>query len=290
MRNGRTIQARELGRQLRDLRRTAALSADQVAEDLSLSVPTIYRYESGTTVPRHTDVKALCEVFGADDDLIDALVALAKESNVAPWWRSYDGAIPRWFDTFVSLESHASHIRAYDDARVFGLLQTQHYAEAMIRALLPPEIDQEGVSKRVDLRIRRQRILDRRTPPRLDVILGEATLARSPGQDIMAEQLSHLDKMSRRSNVTVRILPLGLVHHGLQCGSSFIMLDFPTDRRGMGEPPMVYADNLTGAAYLNEASEVTAYNSVWESLIRDALSPAASRKIINGYRERYQQS
>lgn len=265
------------------------MSVDHAAAELSLSVPTIYRYETGTTVPRPPDVKGLCEAYGADEDMTRALVALAREADAPGWWRSYDGAIPRWFDTFVSLESGANHIRAYDSERVLGLLQTRAYAEAMIRALVPPEVDHEGVSKRVEVRMQRQRILERRNPPQLDVILGEATLVRSPGDEIMAEQLSHLDKVSRRPNITLRVLPLNLIHRGLGCGANFMMLDFPTDRRDLGEPPMVYAENLTGAVYLDKPGEIRAYSRVWESLVRDGSSTAESRTIINTYRERYEQ-
>ncbi|MGH3648154.1 MAG: helix-turn-helix domain-containing protein [Micromonosporaceae bacterium] len=285
---GKTIQARQLGRHLRELRKEAGVSVVVAAGEIGVSDATIYRFESGTSVPRPPDVMVLCSAYGADERIAEALVALSKEADAPGWWRSYDGAIPRWFDTFVSLENAAEHVRAYDDSRVLGLLQTRRYAEAMIRALLPPEVDQEGVSKRVDVRLRRQHIIERRNPPQLDVILGEAVLLRSPGVAVMTEQLSHLDALSRRPNVTLRVLPRDVLHRGLECGSSFTMLDFPTDRRGIGEPPMVYADNLTGAAYLDKPGEVEAYSGVWKSLVRDALSPAESRTVINSYRERYE--
>ncbi len=264
------------------------MAVDDAAREIGVSDATIYRFESGTSVPRPPDVRALCAHYGADTEITEALVALAKEADAPGWWRSYSGAVPQWFDTFVSLESAAEHIQAYDSEIIQGLLQTRRYAEAMITSATSPEIGEVGVSQRVEVRLRRQRILDRRNPARLDVILGEAALLRSPGEDIMAEQLAHLDAVSRRPNVVIRVLPLKLLHRGLNCGGRFIMLTFPTDRRGVGEPPIVHADNLTGAAYLDKPAEVGAYRSVWQSLIGGALEPAESRTMINTYRERYE--
>ncbi|MGH2604600.1 MAG: Scr1 family TA system antitoxin-like transcriptional regulator, partial [Dehalococcoidia bacterium] len=103
------------------------MSVDAAAREIGVSDATLYRFESGMSVPRPPDVTSLCGSYGADQRIIDALVALAKEANAPGWWRSYKGAIPQWFDTFVSLENAAKHIRAYESELVLGLLQTRPY-------------------------------------------------------------------------------------------------------------------------------------------------------------------
>lgn len=263
------------------------MSVDHVSAEIGVSSATVYRFEAGTSVPRPGDVERLCAVCGVDGDFADALVALAKEADSPGWWRSYNGAIPRWFDLFVSLEGVASHIRAYDSEVIFGLLQTRRYVEAMVE--VDALSDGADLDDRVAVRLERQRILTRRNPPRLDVILGETALLRSPDADIMVEQLTYLDKLSRRPNVTIRLLPLSILHCALNCSARFTMLSFATDRRGMSEPPIVFADNLTGAAYLDQPEEIRAYNLVWEGALKVALGPGDSRNMINSYLERYQQ-
>ncbi|MGH3736783.1 MAG: helix-turn-helix domain-containing protein [Micromonosporaceae bacterium] len=284
---GKTIQARQLGRHLRELRKEAGVGVDAAVREIGVSDATLYRFEAGTSVPRPPDVKALCAMYGTDADLIDGLVGLAKEANSPGWWRSYMGVIPRGVDTYVSLEGAAEHIRSYEMDVVHGLLQTPRYAEALFRTAIPVPSEDE-VRRRIDVRMRRQRILDRRTAPRLDVVVGEVALLRSPGDDIMAEQLAHLDALSRRPDLTIRVLPMNLLHGGLVCGARFHMMTFPTDRRGLGEPPVVHAENLTGGVFLSEPEEIDAYELIWNAVLEVALSPPESRALINDYRERYE--
>lgn len=123
-----TIQTRQLGRHLRELRRQAQLSAESAADHLRVHPVTVYRYEAGKSIPRPPDVAALCAIYGADPATTEALTALAQEADATPWWRSYTGAIPRWFDTYVALEAAASLIRWYDAQVIPGLLQTGDYA------------------------------------------------------------------------------------------------------------------------------------------------------------------
>lgn len=109
--SGQTVQSRQLGRHLRELRREAGSSAEDAARAIRVHAVTLYRYEAGKLVPRPHDVKELCSVYGADADLTDALVALTKEAEIPGWWRAYNGAIPQWFDTFVGYESAATRIQ-----------------------------------------------------------------------------------------------------------------------------------------------------------------------------------
>lgn len=186
----------------------------------------------------------------------------------------------------MSLEGAADHIRAYESEIILGLLQTRRYAEALLRRAVPRPSDDE-FQRRLEFRVRRQRILDRRNPPRLDVILGEAALLKSPGDELMAEQMAHLDAMSRRPSVTLRVLPISLLHSGIDC-ARFLLLRFAADRRGVGEPPLVYTDVLTGGLYLNQPAEITAYDATWEAVLESALPPAESRNLIDDYRKRYE--
>jgi transcriptional regulator with XRE-family HTH domain len=285
---GKTIQSRQLGRQLRELRKDARLPADGVAAELGLSPATVYRYETGDSVPRPPDTLLMCELYGVDGSQREALVDLTKQADTPGWWRSHNGTFSEWFNPYVSMEETANHIRAYDAELVFPLLQTEPHAAALARldASAPSEDER---SRRVAARMRRQRILARRRPPKLEVLLGEVALMRSPSADVMAAQLDHLDALSRRPQIAIRIVPVGALHAGLDCGARFVMLAFPPDRRGVAEPPVVYSEDLTGGAFLDKPEEIAAYERVWEAMLRAALTPGESRQLIHDYIKRYQE-
>jgi transcriptional regulator with XRE-family HTH domain len=284
MRNsGTTVQSRQLGRHLRELRRQSGVSPDAVAGELRVHPSTLYRYESGAIVPRPPDVMALCHAYGADDRMRDALTALCKEAETPGWWHSYNGAIPKWFEPFVGLESAASAIRAYDAEAIPGLFQTRDYAEVMIRLASNPG----DVAQTVEVRMERQRLLTRRNPPQLTVVLGEKALCAKLDQSVTLEQLTRLDEVSRLPNVSLRILPLGEVHPGLAAGQRFYLLAFPSAGR-LTEPPLVYAESLTGAVYLDKPEELEAYEHAWQGILKVALTPGDSRTKISEYIARNQ--
>ncbi|MQA24760.1 MAG: helix-turn-helix domain-containing protein, partial [Micromonosporaceae bacterium] len=260
---GKTVQARQLGRHLREVRKEAGLSVDQAAAELGLSTPTMYRFETGLSVPRSPDLKALCAAYGVDGELTDALIALAKEANTPGWWHSFNGGVPRWFDTYVALESSAEHIRAYDAELVVGLLQTRAYAEATHRIVVPEPSDSER-DQRVSARMQRQKLLARRKAPRVEVILGEAALRRRVGEPaVMTEQLRSLDAASRLPHVTIRVLPIDRPHCALIAGARFNILTFPGGR--ISEPPLAYTESLCGALYLDKPVEYQVYDAVWQA-------------------------
>lgn len=278
-----TIQTRQLGRHLRELRRQAQLSAESAADHLRVHPVTVYRYEAGKSIPRPPDVAALCAIYGADPATTEALTALAQEADATPWWRSYTGAIPRWFDTYVALEAAASLIRWYDAQVIPGLLQTRDYAHAILNTGAETlGITPEEAEDRINVRLRRQSILSRpaATRPTLQAIIGEQALTLDIAHPVMDEQLLHLDAMSRKPNVTVRILPSSIPHAALSAGARFAILTFPTGKNS-AEPPLAYSETLCGAIYLDKPAELESYNAVWEAINSSALSPADSRDLIN---------
>jgi transcriptional regulator with XRE-family HTH domain len=285
---GSTVPRRQLGRELRTLRTEAGLTLEAAAHAIGRSTPTLWRMEKGATPMRPGDVAGICRVYGADDRHTEALMALAAETRAPGWWRSRNGVIPRWFDTFIGLEQAAHRIRVYDAEFMPGLLQTERYADATFRAICP-RLHPEERAEMLAVRMRRQKVLTRRTPkpPMLDVILGEAALQRTPrDRSAMAEQLQRLADATRMPNVSVRILPLSAALE-VAPDSRFILLSFPLDRRGRSEPPVAYTDSLTGALYLTDPAEVEAYDAVWEAIGSVAYDRDESFEAIWSIRERF---
>ncbi|MGC5291287.1 helix-turn-helix domain-containing protein [Micromonospora sp. DT231] len=279
--SGSTVPRRQLGRYLRELRENAYVTVSAAAKELEWSAPRIWRYETGQ-VPMHpNDVAAMCRVYGASPETIETMRALARETKAHGWWHSYGEAIKDWFKLYVGLEAAATRIRKYEADLIPGLLQTVEYMTEVI-ATDHPQMDEQQRQAKVDVRLRRQRLLARAIPraPRLDVILSEAVLRR-PLRDraAMARQLASLAVSSRQHNIGIRVLPfdVGLVRWA-QTGT-FTMLDFPAEVREP-EPTTIYMDGPCGAVYLDKTHEIEIYEDAWRSLGERALSADESRELI----------
>jgi transcriptional regulator with XRE-family HTH domain len=282
---GSTVPRRQLGRYLRDLRNRSRLTVRAAGAQLEWSEAKIWRIETGQTSLRSLDVEAMCKVYGAPQDVTEALMGLAKETKARGWWHSYGDAIPEYFDVYIGLEEAASHFSWYESELVPGLFQTEDYARAVIRAD-NPRVDDAEIERRVHVRLARQALLTRVTdPPVFNVVLNEAILHRPVGgEEAACGQLKRLVEVSELPTVSLRVVPFGSgLHHGIMSGP-FVILRFPLNGNGQDtEPPTVYVESFTGALYLDRPHEVdrfnTAFTNIWESSLDERTSQELITKV-----------
>jgi transcriptional regulator with XRE-family HTH domain len=279
---GSTVPRRQLGRYLRDLRNRQHITVKTAAEQMEWSETKIWRIETGQTSLRSHDVEIMCRIYAAPPDLTEALMGLAKETKAKGWWQSYGDVIPENFDIYLGLEEAASQLAWYEPELVPGLLQTDGYARAVITAD-NPEVDPGEIDRRVQLRIERQALIQRRTAPlKLRVALNESILRRPVGgRDVMAAQLNALAGAADLPNVRLRVVPFTAgLHHGLMTGP-FVILRFPANGDGSdSEPPTVYQDGYTGALFLDKPHEIERFTDAFEQIWAAAASEAASTGLI----------
>jgi hypothetical protein len=242
----------------------------------------LWRIEYGQVSVRSVEVQIMCQLYGADQEMTKALMALAKETKAKGWWQAYGDVVPEWLDLYIGLEAAASRIDWYEPELVPGLFQTEGYARALIREHAPDKSDSE-IDRRVELRLARQTILRRPIdPPLLRVALRESVL-RGPlgGNEVMAAQLDRLASVSGLPNVSLRVVPFSAgLHSGLLSGS-FEVLRFPVNGDGRdSEPPTVYTDLYTGALYLDKPTEVTRYDQAFARIWEASLDNEASRELV----------
>jgi transcriptional regulator with XRE-family HTH domain len=279
---GSTVPRRQLGRYLRDLRNRSRLTVRAAGAQLEWSEAKIWRIETGQTSLRSLDVEAMCKVYGAPQDMTEALMGLAKETKARGWWHSYGDAIPEYLDVYIGLEEAASHFSWYESELVPGLFQTEDYARAVIRAD-NPGVDDAEIERRVHVRIARQALLTRTThPPVFNVVLNEAILHRPVGgEDAARGQLKRLLEVSELPTVSLRVVPFSAgLHHGIMSGP-FVMLRFPLTGNGQDtEPPTVYVESFTGALYLDKPREVDRYDTAFTNIWQSALDERACQELI----------
>ncbi|MFH9399614.1 helix-turn-helix domain-containing protein [Streptomyces sp. NPDC017638] len=271
--NNPTVRGRRLGAELRRLRRDSGLTGTQVAAQLLISQAKVSHMETGRRAVSPRDVRDLCRLYGVtDQDVVDSLTALARESGRQGWWHAY-GDIPH--SVYVDLETDAASIHAYEPMVIPGLLQTPAYAAAVIEETIPL-VTVEQAAARLKVRLRRQhRIYDPARRLRLWVVLEESALRRVVGsREIMREQLEHLHTLSTEPHITVQVLPhTAGAHPGLTV--QFSLLRFPDSPKAVA-----YLERFTSGLCLERPADVQQYSLVYTHLQAQALSPDHTRHLI----------
>ncbi|MEU8486733.1 MULTISPECIES: helix-turn-helix transcriptional regulator [unclassified Streptomyces] len=276
-----TVLRMILGRRLQDMRLGAGASLEDAAKALRVKTLTIRRLEKAEVALKPLYVEKLLETYGADRQEIDEFVDLAEQANEPGWWHSYRDVVPSWFTAYVSLETGAKTLRTYEPQYVTGLLQTPDYAHAVLRGGLPNGSEEE-IARRVELRLRRQSLLERADAPTLWVVMEEAVLHRPVGgPDVMREQIERLLDMSELAHVSVDIVPFAADAHVGAC-APFTYFRFEEPEL----PDIVYSELLSASVYLDQREDVVAHLEA-HSRLSLQTSSEDSRALLNHMRKEY---
>jgi transcriptional regulator with XRE-family HTH domain len=267
-----TIRRRELGALLRQLRADHEMTAEEVTARLLFSPTKLSRIETGQSGASPRDIRDLCDLYGVTDPAErDHLMALAREGKQRGWWQEYD--LP--YATYVGLEAEAVSVNDYQSGVIPGLLQTEEYARAMLRAEVPPFSSQE-LERRVHVRLTRQALLAQGDGLPYHTIMDEAALHRRVGgAPVMRAQLQHVAESAQLPNVTVQIIPFEAGAHPAM-DSIFSILNF--------EQPLiadiVYVQGLVGNIYLERQADLERYRRIFSHLRTMALNPSDSVSLL----------
>ncbi|MEN8650197.1 helix-turn-helix transcriptional regulator [Streptomyces sp. 21So2-11] len=274
MTSGPTTRRRQLGSTLRKLRDRKDMTLEEAGKLIDVSKATISRYETKEGPIKWPIVDALCRAYGASEAERQAIVSLAKDAKVQGWWTSLGSKIPESMNFLLTLEDEAVREDHFACTYVPGLLQTRGYSEAIIRASDMRQPAKE-VERQVSIRLKRQEILNRPTPPHIWAILDESVIRRTVGNtSVMREQLGHLLSCIDSPHVTLQVLPFASGAHASAMGS-FVIL-------GGAEPSLdvIYLDILTGALFLEKEEELDRYRQAFDYLRAQALSITTSATLI----------
>ncbi|KAB8196730.1 helix-turn-helix domain-containing protein [Nonomuraea phyllanthi] len=270
-----------VGAQLRRLREARGISREDAGYAIRGSHSKISRLEGGRTSFKLRDVADLLTLYGvAGDAEREAVLALAKQANEPSWWHDYRDVVPDWFEDYLGLEQDAALIRAYEVQFVPGLLQTEDYARAVFTVGHKGD-PAERIERRVEVRMRRQRILAPPMSGRLWAVLDEAALHHRVGsREVMRAQLEHLDRMAAQPHVTVQVVPFD---SGWTSGGVGPVTILRFAQAGLHD--VVYLEQLAGAHYLAKEGDVLPYQQLMDELGVYAApatdTPAILRKAID---------
>jgi transcriptional regulator with XRE-family HTH domain len=271
-----TVLRMLIGSQLRRLREAAGITPEQAGYEIRASRSKISRLENGRVGLKSRDMTDLLTLYGVTDEgLRSRFLALVRQANTPDWWTTYSDVLPDWFETYLGLEAAAATIRSFEVQFVHGLFQTEAYARAVAgRGRTSAPADE--IERRVALRLKRQDLLSRPNPPRIWSVMDEAVLRRPVGGPaVMRAQFQHLIEVAEFPHVTLQAVPFASGGHAGESGS-FTVLRF--EERDL--PDVVYIEQLTGAIYLDQRSDVEHYLEVVDELSSEALTPAGTTRFI----------
>ncbi|MGX1710899.1 helix-turn-helix domain-containing protein [Streptomyces albidoflavus] len=253
--------AEYFGGEVKALRAALGLSQDAFAAKLHYNQGQVSKVEKGAVLASDAFAAAMDRVAGTPGLYRRLRKKLGRQGH------------PDWFVPYITLEESATGITDYSCTFLMGLLQTPEYAAAVTRATFPRE-SEEQIKERVELRMRRQAVLDRDDPPLLWVIVHEAVLRAHVGSpSAMAGQMEHLLVLMQSPHVTVQVFPFEAGAAPSHLPFTLLALD--------EKPRAVYTETPTHGGQVDEAPAVVASAvTKLDRLRMAALSEEGSRALI----------
>ena len=273
-----TVGRRRLAAQLRAIRERRGENLQAVATGLHWSTSKLSRYELGSgLIPG--EVAILLDHYQVTGALRDHLLRLAQEASRKGWWEEYSDVSSAEYREFIGLEAEASSIAVWHVEVVTGLLQTERYARSLLTEYSRIEpIAPAIVERRVELRMRRQQVLEEDPLLNLVIVLDESILMRQYGDEsVMYEQLQWLAVQATRPNITLRILPLRASHP--TSAESFVIFSFGPKGNSILHD-VVATEGLKTSFYIENQQETYLHLLVFNTLLEASLDAAASRDLI----------
>ncbi len=277
-----TYYRRRVRDTLREARDRAELTQRQAADHLDWSLSKLVRIEAGAVGISTTDLQALLKLYKIDDPAQTSnLVAMARFGKRSPWFSKYQSVISSAFGEYLGYEGSASSIRGFQPLTIPGLLQTKDYARAIVLGSGAPDPD-----KIVELRMERQRLLERDQRPTIIYVIDEAALHREVGgPEVMRQQIRHLVDLLSGPRLSVRIIPFSAGAHPSMKGS-FTILEFAD-----WDNDLLYLETAGDNVTTRDDQELITQYQVNFSLLTDiALESEQSIKLLESRAAQYEAS
>ena len=260
-----------LGARLRQLRKDANLTGEQLAGHFGWQQSKVSRIETGRQTASEADITAWAQAVGAPSAVVGELLARLQTVQVeyATWRRQHRaGVLARQHD-LLDLETQVIFIRAFDPVVIPGLLQTAEYARW--RLAEGPELYEspDDVAAAVRVRMQRQEILYN-PAKRFRFVVTEATLRyRLCPVETLRGQLDRLIAVSSLGNVEFGVIPF-VARVPLAPMHGFWIFD----------DQLVTVETFGAELMLRERAEIELYTKVFDTLQETALHGEQARAVL----------
>lgn len=274
-----SLRVQWLGERLKKARTARGYTLQNAADYLELTEASLSRFERGTMRVRKAYLKELIDFYGISNRRDrDTLMQLNEDAWRKDWWDGETDDMEMEFLDYTWLESRASKISIYEPILMTGLLQTEDYVDALMFTAHGGKTESKDIRRLVELRMARQRILEKEEPTALSVVFEESVLRRPiGGTQVLKGQLAHLLAMASKPTIEILVLPTSIGWHPGEKGPfTFFEMRDPY-------PDVAYTESLTSRVFLEEEAKVTRYQQAYADLHRTALNASESKKLIRAH-------
>ncbi|MEU6704692.1 helix-turn-helix domain-containing protein [Streptomyces wuyuanensis] len=260
------------GSELRRLREGAGLSQAELAKLVFQASSYISHIETAFRTPELELVERIDAALGASGHLtrVFEMATRAEESS----------SVADYFAAVAEMEPRARRIDWFGDSLFPGLLQTEEYAEALIRTNDPFRTE-AAIADLMAGRSARAQLLERPNPPALTVVLDESALRRKiGGRAVMARQLAHTATLVRDRRIVVQVIGFDAGAHPLVAGQ-LVIVHFAD------APPVAYMEGSLGGFVAEKQERVDRAMLSYHLTCAAALSPDASLALLESVAEEY---
>ncbi|MEV5316119.1 helix-turn-helix transcriptional regulator [Streptomyces sp. NPDC052687] len=267
--------AEMFGEVLRHFREVAGLTQEGLAREIPCDRSHVARVEAGTRVPQDTFAKKCDEVLGTGGVLL-------RLWGRVDWYPQVQH--PDWFRRRADMEAQAVKLYEYQEMVVPGLLQSAHYA----RALLSQKADGELLEERVRARLSRQQRFLAQDGPMYIAVLDESCLRQRVGNPaVMRDQCAHLLRLGQRPNIRIQVAPSGR-YDLVRPNSSISLITMPDGEQWL------YTEMLSRGYFTNDPEGYARQSRTYDVLRADVPSARESAALISeameGYERDHEQS
>ncbi|OSP25914.1 transcriptional regulator [Streptomyces sp. 13-12-16] len=249
------------GRQLKLLRTRAGLERAEFGKRVGYSGDTVASIEQGRRIPQASFIDKADEVLGAGG----VLRALKEEVGRAQY--------PAYFRDAAGLEAKATSLNLYAVYAVPGLLQTEDYARAIFQ-MQRPLLSDEVIEQRLEARLARQEVFNRRPAPLTSFVIEEAVLRRPlGGRQVMRGVLEQIMLTAQLRQVEVQVMPTEREDNAA-LGGPFTLIDTDKGQR------IAYAEVQDDSRLYTEVTKVRELEARYGILRSQALTPSESFALI----------
>ncbi|UGY92586.1 helix-turn-helix domain-containing protein [Streptomyces gobiensis] len=255
------------GYTMRRHRRNEEWSLAKLSDLVSYDRTHLYRIEIGERRPPQDLAASLDIVFDTDKQFTLLWELVNKET------------FPNRYRRYMDYESRATVLQTYMAQSVDGLLQTEEYARAQLRAG-NPHASEDELEEKVQARMGRKRLLTADPPSHLWGILDEAVIRRPVGGEaVMRRQLGHLAEFADSPTVKLQVLPFSHGEHALMGGSLTIL------RLKDHYSWVAYKEGNDFGQLFENQDEVTQFQLSYDLLRAYALPPKESAAFLRAAME-----
>jgi transcriptional regulator with XRE-family HTH domain len=266
------VQARkELGARLRQLRKSAGLTGQALAEATGQHFTRISRIENGIQPPTERNIRDWCVACDAEDEIPDLIATARTVDSAYQEWARQSRAGLRRLTTLSSIPTYrrTTHFRIHEPIVMPGIFQTEAYTRRMLAFWYeflnaPDDMDATIAAKA-------ERTAVALNPAkRIAVVLGEQALHTRRGTPAEhADQLTHLLSVMRLPFVSVGIIPADAQRYAVASIGFWIF-----------DNNAVALDTPTAAIKVTRPQEIARYVAMFELLQNEALHGDDARQLV----------